>query len=219
MKKPIKPHQEKGGTTIGYARVSSSDNRQELGLTVQLDALRFCDKLFIEKESGGNNQRPQLQQALALAKQIAQTGKPTSLVIYKLDRLTRKMVKLLDIIEDLNAHHVQLISLKEQIETHSLTGKLLCVLLGYVAEMELENIRSRTKEGLRKAKEKGIKLGNQGFSEDKEAQIIRHFQASHSTQATAQACQVSRSSVYRVLKRHKIPLKTHKRLTYDINIE
>lgn len=46
--------------TIGYARVSSTDNRQELGLEVQKEALNFCDKLYIEKDSGGKQERLQL---------------------------------------------------------------------------------------------------------------------------------------------------------------
>ena len=56
--------------TIGYARVSSTDNRQELGLSVQKEALSFCDKLYIEKDSGGNQDRPQLDKALKLAKKL-----------------------------------------------------------------------------------------------------------------------------------------------------
>ena len=54
--------------TIGYARVSSTDNRQELGLSVQKEALSFCDKLYIEKDSGGNQERKQLDKALKIAK-------------------------------------------------------------------------------------------------------------------------------------------------------
>lgn len=90
--------------TIGYARVSSSNQKQELGLAVQLDALKACDRLFVERNSGGNDHRRELKAAIQLAKKTAQTGQPTSLIIYKLDRLSRKMVQLLDIIEDLNAH-------------------------------------------------------------------------------------------------------------------
>ncbi len=49
MKKNIEQCQNKDSITIGYARVSSTDNRQELGLSVQTEALKFCDKLYIEK--------------------------------------------------------------------------------------------------------------------------------------------------------------------------
>ena len=44
---------------IGYARVST--HKQDLGLKMQIEALKHCDKLFIEKESGANNTRPELQ--------------------------------------------------------------------------------------------------------------------------------------------------------------
>ena len=152
---------------IGYARVSSTDNRQELGLEVQKEALKACDILFIEKESGSQDNRVQLLKALKLAKELKRINKQVSLVVYKLDRLTRKMFTLVNILDDLTIHDIQLISLKENIATDSLTGKLLVVILGYVAEMELEAIRSRTKDGLRKAKERGVKLGNKGISKTK----------------------------------------------------
>lgn len=100
MKKIIKQYQEKGSVIIGYARVSSTDNRQELGLEVQKETLSFCAKLYIEKESGGNQDRPQLQKALKLAKEYAESGIKTSFVVYKLDRLTRKMLHLSAIISD-----------------------------------------------------------------------------------------------------------------------
>ena len=76
--------------TIGYARVSSTDNRQELGLSVQKEALSFCDKLYIEKDSGGNQDRPKLDKALKLAKNYAKQGVKTNFVVYKLDSLPER---------------------------------------------------------------------------------------------------------------------------------
>ena len=73
---------------IGYARVSSTDNRQELGLEVQKEALKSCDILFIEKESGTQDNRVQLLKALKLAKELKRINKQVSLVVYKLDRLS-----------------------------------------------------------------------------------------------------------------------------------
>ncbi|MEW4354767.1 recombinase family protein [Streptococcus pneumoniae] len=194
---------------IGYARVSSMDNRQELGLEVQKSALCACDCLFYEKHSGSDDDRPQLKKAIELAKELSQQGKQVTLMIYKLDRLTRKMLTLLAIIEELNQHKITLISLKEKIETDSLTGKLLCMILGYVAEMELENIRMRTKEGLQKAREKGVQLGNKGIGKDKEAQILSMYQENHlSIRKMAQKLEVSTSTIYNVLNRHQVPLRS-----------
>lgn len=194
---------------IGYARVSSTDNRQELGLEVQKEALKSCDILFIEKESGSQDNRVQLLKALKLAKELKQINKQVSLVVYKLDRLTRKMFTLVNILDDLTIHDIQLISLKENIATDSLTGKLLVVILGYVAEMELEAIRSRTKDGLRKAKERGVKLGNKGISKTKEKEVIQLYQKSNLTaKEISQTSNISTATLYNILKRNNIKTKS-----------
>lgn len=194
---------------IGYARVSSTDNRQELGLEVQKEALKSCDILFIEKDSGSQDNRVQLLKALKLAKELKQINKQVSLVVYKLDRLTRKMFTLVNILDDLTIHDIQLISLKENIATDSLTGKLLVVILGYVAEMELEAIRSRTKDGLRKAKERGVKLGNKGISKTKEKEVIQLYQQSNLTaKEISQTSNISTATLYNILKRNNIKTKS-----------
>lgn len=194
---------------IGYARVSSTDNRQELGLEVQKEALKSCDILFVEKESGSQDNRVQLLKALKLAKELKRINKQASLVVYKLDRLTRKMFTLVNILDDLTIHDIQLISLKENIATDSLTGKLLVVILGYVAEMELEAIRSRTKDGLRKAKERGVKLGNKGISKTKEKEVIQLYQQSNLTaKEISQTSNISTATLYNILKRNNIKTKS-----------
>lgn len=194
---------------IGYARVSSTDNRQELGLEVQKEALKSCDILFIEKESGTQDNRVQLLKALKLAKELKRINKQVSLVVYRLDRLTRKMFTLVNILDDLTIHDIQLISLKENIATDSLTGKLLVVILGYVAEMELEAIRSRTKDGLRKAKERGVKLGNKGISKTKEKEVIQLYQQSNLTaKEISQTSKISTATLYNILKRNNIKTKS-----------
>lgn len=194
---------------IGYARVSSTDNRQELGLEVQKEALKSCDILFIEKESGSQDNRVQLLKALKLAKELKRINKQVSLVVYRLDRLTRKMFTLVNILDDLTIHDIQLIILKENIATDSLTGKLLVVILGYVAEMELEAIRSRTKDGLRKAKERGVKLGNKGISKTKEKEVIQLYQQSNLTaKEISQTSNISTATLYNILKRNNIKTKS-----------
>ena len=193
--------------TIGYARVSSTDNRQELGLSVQKEALSFYDKLYIEKDSGGNQERPKLDKALKLAKSYAKQGIKTNFVVYKLDRLTRKMFHLSAIIEDLTKNNIHLQSIHENIETDSLTGKFFCLMLGYVAEWELQAISERTKDGLRKAKEKGVKLGNKGIAKDKEKQIIAQYQQKEmSIRNIANQLNISTATIYNVLKRNGIQI-------------
>lgn len=199
--------------TIGYARVSSTDNRQELGLSVQKEALNFCDKLYIEKDSGGNQDRPQLEKALKLAKNYAKQGVKTDFVVYKLDRLTRKMLHLSAIIEDLTKHGIHLQSIHENIETDSLTGKFFCLMLGYVAEWELQAISERTKDGLRKAKEKGVKLGNKGLPKATEKQIIEQYLRKElSVRKIAKQLNLSTATIYNVLKRNGIKINRRSNL-------
>ena len=199
--------------TIGYARVSSTDNRQELGLSVQKEALNFCDKLYIEKDSGGNQDRPKLEKALKLAKNYAKQGVKTNFVVYKLDRLTRKMFHLSAIIEDLTKNNIRLQSIHENIETDSLTGKFFCLMLGYVAEWELQAISERTKDGLRKAKEKGVKLGNKGLPKDTEKQIIEQYlQKENSVRNIANQLEISTATIYNVLKRNGIQINRRNHL-------
>ena len=185
--------------------MSSTDNRQELGLEVQKEALSFCNKLYIEKESGGNQERPQLQQALKLAKKCAESGIETSFVVYKLDRLTRKMLHLSTILSELTNHSIRLQSIHEQIETDSLTGKFFCLILGYVAEWELQAISDRNKDGLRKAKERGVKLGHKGISKSKEKQVIDFYlETDLSVREIANQVQISTATIYSVLRRNNI---------------
>ena len=199
--------------TIGYARVSSTDNRQELGLSVQKEALNFCDKLYIEKDSGGNQERPQLEKALRLAKNYAKQGVKTNFVVYKLDRLTRKMFHLSAIIEDLTKNNIRLQSIHENIETASLTGKFFCLMLGYVAEWELQAISDRTKDGLRKAKERGVKLGNKGLPKDTEKQVIEQYLRKElSVRKIANQLNISTATVYNVLKRNGVQINRRNNL-------
>lgn len=188
---------------IGYARVST--HKQDLGLEVQIEALKHCDQLFIEKESGLYDTRPELEKALNLAKSFSKNGKQVTFTIYKLDRLTRSMFNLLEIIEQLNKHHIQLVSLHEKLETDSLIGRLLCMILGFVAESELENLRFRTREGLRKAKEKGIRLGAKRIEKAKEERILDlYLHTNTSIRNIAKAERISTSTVYKVLERNKV---------------
>ena len=148
-----------------------------------------------------------LTKSLKLAKNYAKQGVETNFVVYKLDRLTRKMLHLSSIIEDLTKHGIHLQSIHENIETDSLTGKFFCLMLGYVAEWELQAISERTKDGLRKAKEKGVKLGNKGLSKVTEKQIIEQYLRNElPVRKIANQLNISTATIYNVLKRNGIQI-------------
>lgn len=121
--------------------------------------------------------------------------------------LLEKCIHLSAIIEDLTKHGVHLQSIHENIETDSLTGKFFCLMLGYVAEWELQAISERTKDGLRKAKEKGVKLGNKGLEQSKEKQIIKQYlQKELTVRKIANQLNISTATIYNVLKRNGIQI-------------
>jgi DNA invertase Pin-like site-specific DNA recombinase len=136
---------------VGYARVSTQDQNPAL----QLDALKAagCEKLFVEKASGAQRDRPELLAAL----DYLRAG--DSLVVWKLDRLARSLKQLIETVELLESRSIGLRSLTEAIDTTTAGGKLIFHVFGALAEFERSIIRERTKAGLEAARARGKKGG------------------------------------------------------------
>jgi DNA invertase Pin-like site-specific DNA recombinase len=136
---------------IGYARVSTQDQNPAL----QLDALKAagCEKIFVEKASGAQRDRPELLAAL----DYLRAG--DSLVVWKLDRLARSLKQLIETVELLESRGIGLCSLTEAINTATAGGKWVFHVFGALAEFERSIIRERTKAGLEAARARGKKGG------------------------------------------------------------
>jgi DNA invertase Pin-like site-specific DNA recombinase len=136
---------------VGYARVSTQDQNPAL----QLDALKAagCEKVFVEKASGAQRDRPELLAAL----EYVRVG--DSLVVWKLDRLARSLKQLIETVELLESRDIGLRSLTEAIDTATAGGKLVFHVFGALAEFERSIIRERTKAGLDAARARGKKGG------------------------------------------------------------
>lgn len=135
---------------VGYARVST----QEQDTALQRDALLAagCEKLFEEKASGAQRDRPQLKATI----DYMRSG--DTLVVWKLDRLARSMRQLIDTVEDLHNREIGFRSLTEAIDTTTAGGKLIFHIFGALAEFERSVIRERTQAGLNAARARG-KIG------------------------------------------------------------
>src|SRR3954462_11803968 len=137
---------------IGYARVSTEDQNLDL----QRNALREsgCKKIFEEKESGraGTN-RPAFEAALAYLRPEDQ------LVVWKVDRLGRSLREVINTAHDLQQQEVKVLSLTENVDTETATGRLMFNFLGTIAEYFLDLNRERTIEGLKAALARGRKGG------------------------------------------------------------
>jgi len=146
-----------------YARVSTNEQALEgYSIKAQQDLLMeyaqkhsfsIIDSYVDEGKSGKSIEgRPQMSRLINDAKQ----NKFDVVLIYKLDRLARKTKDSLEIVEILESHKAQLISLSESIDTTTPHGKMFYTILSSIAEMEREQIVNRVKMGMtQRAKEGG----------------------------------------------------------------
>src|SRR5712692_9434434 len=134
---------------VGYARVSSVGQ----SLTVQLEKLKRCHKLFQEKKSTASDRRPQLEACLDYIRE------GDTLVVTRLDRLARSTLHLCQIAAELARKQVHLHVLDQQITTGDATGRLVFHMLSAIAQFETELRAERQREGIRKAKERGVHCG------------------------------------------------------------
>lgn len=132
---------------IGYVRVSTADQNEERQVK---DLERFgIEKLFSEKVSGKDTNRPQLQAMLEFARE------GDTIYISDLSRLGRSTADLLQITNMLQSKNIQLVSSKESIDTSTATGKLMFTMIAALAEFERTLMLERTRAGIAVAKAHG----------------------------------------------------------------
>jgi DNA invertase Pin-like site-specific DNA recombinase len=178
---------------IGYARVSTQDQNPAL----QLDALKAagCEKVFVEKASGAQRDRPELMAAL----DYVRSG--DSLVVWKLDRLARSLKQLIETVELLGSRGIGLRSLTEAIDTTTAGGKLVFHVFGALAEFERSIIRERTKAGLDAARARGKKGGRPPSMSGKDIAAAKALLADPdiTVEEVAKRLNVAPSTLYRHL--------------------
>lgn len=132
---------------IGYARVSTTDQ----DTTSQASALKAagCEIIFREKASGGRWDRPELH------KLLEQIRKGDVLVVWKLDRLSRSLTDLLNLMEKLRESRAGFRSLTEAVDTTTPAGRMMMQMVGSFAEFERAMLKERTLVGLATARKEG----------------------------------------------------------------
>ena len=134
-------------TVVAYARVSTIDQNPEL----QFDALKAAgaEKMFVDKASGTDRERPELAKCMAFVRE------GDVLIFYKLDRLARSVVHLGEIAETLRKKKVNMKCLTQPVDTTTSTGRMMFNILACFAEFEREIIVERTLAGLAAARARG----------------------------------------------------------------
>ena len=135
---------------IGYARIST-DKQTTSAQRRALEAAG-CSRI-IDEQAGGARERPQLREAL----DALQAG--DIFTVWKFDRIGRSLPDLLDIAQQIEAKGAHLVSLTEQIDTSTSSGRMVFHVMGALAQFERDLISERTKAGLAAARADGRRLG------------------------------------------------------------
>ncbi|OBJ73863.1 recombinase family protein [Mycobacterium sp. 1274756.6] len=184
-------------SVLGYARVSTVHQSTDM----QVEALRAAgaDRVWVERASGGRDDRPELAALL----EYARSG--DVLAVWRLDRLGRSLPHLLSVVEDLDARGVELRSLTEAIDTTSAGGRLVFHVFAAVAQFERSLATERSAAGVAAARAAGRHPGRPALP-DATVSAVRQLAAAGTPRADiARSLRISRSSVYRVLSDTSLP--------------
>jgi DNA invertase Pin-like site-specific DNA recombinase len=178
-----------GGKWVGYVRVSSLDQNE----LRQLDGIEL-NKTFMDKASGKDTSRPQLQACL----EYLRDG--DVLLVHSMDRLARNLDDLHRIVNDLTHRGVQVQFMKEQLvfnDEDSAMSRLLLSVMGAFAEFERTLLRERQREGITIAKRKGVYKGRKPSLNPERVQELRaRIALGEKKAALAREFGISRETLY-----------------------
>lgn len=181
---------------VGYVRVSTITQHEDRQL-VTMEKFGV-EKLFQEKVSGKDKNRPQLQQLLDFVRE------GDTVIIHDFSRLARSTKDLLEIVEYLNNKKVALISAKENLDTSTATGKLMLTMIGAINEFERTNLLERQKEGIAVAKKKGKYKGRKEVKIDNFEQYYNKYLNREITKTQlAKELNISRPTLDKLIKEYK----------------
>lgn len=179
---------------FGYARVST----EAQNLDRQLDTLKKhgVDHVYNEKMTGTKKERPEL------SKMLDRMTEGDTVVIESLSRLGRSTKDLIELTELFHTKGVNLISLKESIDTQTSTGKLLFTLMSAIAEFERNCIADRTREGLKAARARGRTGGRPKTNADSIKKAVKLYGTQqYSIREIEEMTGVKKATLYRGLKK------------------
>lgn len=180
------------GDFLGYARVSTRDQNLEM----QLDALNEagCVRIFSDKVSGTQADRPELNKML----EYARPG--DTIVVWKLDRFGRNLRDLLDQINALDERGVGFKSLGDNLDTTSPGGRLIFHVFGAMAQYERDMLSERTRAGLKAARARGRVGGRRRAFTDEQVAVARDlYDKGNTVSSIGKTLGVSRGTIYRYL--------------------
>ena len=187
--------------TAIYARVSTNNGQDPAMQTRELKEYVERRRWILAGEyvdagiSGAREKRPELDRLMA----EAHRRRFDAVVVWKFDRFARSVSHLLRALETFKALGIEFVSLSEQVDTSTPTGKMVFTVLGAVAELERSLIAERVRAGLRNARAKGKRLGRPRKAVDR-ARIASLRRSGASWEKVGEALGVSDATVRRAMK-------------------
>ncbi len=181
---------------IAYVRVSSADQNEAR----QVEALKEYDieKWFIEKVSGKDMNRPELQRLLEFSRE------GDTVYVKDFSRLARSTKDLLELVERFKEKNIHLVSLKENLDTSTATGKLMLTMIAAINEFERENILERQREGIALAKQRGAYKGRKAVQvKDFGKYYDRYLRREYTKKELAEELNISRPTLDRLIKEYQ----------------
>lgn len=181
---------------VGYVRVSTKE--QNTARQEEIMKSLEVDKIYIDRLSGKNTDRPALLEMLGFVRE------GDTVIVESISRFARNTKDLLELTEQLNNKQVQFISQKEKIDTDTPAGKFMLTIFGAVAELEREYIRQRQREGIEIAKENGKYKGRPEKQLDNFPAVYVQWKKREITAKSAsEQLGISRSTFYRKVSQHE----------------
>ena len=181
------------GQRIGYVRVSSFDQNPER----QLEQVRV-DKLFTDKASGKDTQRPQLDALLGFVRE------GDTVVVHSMDRLARNLDDLRRLVQGLTQRGVRIEFVKEHLTftgEDSPMANLMLSVMGAFAEFERALIRERQREGIALAKQRGAYRGRKrSLNSERVSELKRRVAAGEQKAKLAREFGISRETLYQYMR-------------------
>lgn len=183
------------GMRVGYIRVSTVEQHEDRQVKDLIENGKVS-KVFIDKMSGKDTNRPQLKAMLDYVREN------DTVVVSEYSRLARSTRDLIDIVETLKAKGVNVISMKENYDNNTPQGRLILKIFMDIAEFERELMLQRQKEGIAIAKANGKYKGRQSKQKPDDWESLKAMYMSRQITVSeiAKRCDVSRPIVYKWLK-------------------
>jgi DNA invertase Pin-like site-specific DNA recombinase len=185
--------------TVIYSRISS--DKQSLDSQLHTVTKRFPDAEVATETCAGNKSRPVLK---ALVKELCRGD---TLVVFRLDRLGRKLHDVIGIIEDLEKKGVILISVSEGVDYGTMMGRMVTQILVSVAEMERAMLSERIRAGMAAAKAQGRMVSpHLKRTKKMDKTILAMHARGHTVREIGAKVGISHNAVWQFLKRQERPL-------------